>query len=428
MPRYSNNSHADRLPRGFALPAILASATWFAVGCAALHPPSDSALEPPAPDQTNLSLPDAQNGSILRAVVSDAFDSGAVVTAHASAGGSPQTRASAVAASSFDRPPANGIDAQIQYAFDLAARGAIHSAQAELIQVLKLISSALDAEHNTQQHTETLFAGLTALREADDFAPTDSLEPDHFDLELLIAKHKTNVLKKQKKPQMSRLLALEQYYTFARDRLARAVGRNRAAADAFYGLARAHSTLAVRGTIQNRLSGQKAILLHQVALAANPRHHRAANELGVLLVGFQQWQQAETAFVRSLSVSPTAEAWHNLATVYDRLGKSEAARRARDQFQATRSKSGGHGVPVASSGSVSIRWVEPDEFAKTFNSGGIDAPPVNPGLLGQPSAVKPRQVPATRVKRPSRGKFSNSLKKLGSLLRMPGGNASSIAH
>ena len=52
----------------------------------------------------------------------------------------------------------------------MAAKGAVFSARLKLIEALELIADARDTRNETQSHSRSMKAGLTALREADDFS------------------------------------------------------------------------------------------------------------------------------------------------------------------------------------------------------------------------------------------------------------------
>ena len=66
--------------------------------------------------------------------------------------------------------------AHINYALNLAERGAVHSAQSEFIMALDLIADALDADSRdtTRSHARAVKAGLKAIEETKDFVPADT--------------------------------------------------------------------------------------------------------------------------------------------------------------------------------------------------------------------------------------------------------------
>src|SRR4051812_44707955 len=87
--------------------------------------------------------------------------------------------------------------AHIDYALNLAERGAVQSAQAEFIMALDLIADALDADTRnvTRAHARAAQAGLTAIEETKDFVPSDTPHDIEINLAQLAATHQTPVLK-----------------------------------------------------------------------------------------------------------------------------------------------------------------------------------------------------------------------------------------
>jgi uncharacterized protein HemY len=100
-------------------------------------------------------------------------------------------------------------------------------------------------------------------------------------------------------------------------------------------------------------------VFYQAALAVDPGNFLAANELGVLLARYGQWQDARRALLASLSIQPHAEGWHNLAIVHRRLGEIELARLAENERQLLVGKPG----PRKPAGGPEIQWHEPQQFA-----------------------------------------------------------------
>ena len=90
---------------------------------------------------------------------------------------------------------ARQADQQTRHGLELAGRGARFAARSELISSLRLVAQGLDADGKTKIHGKSLAAGLTAMKEAEDFLPgEDRLEAD-LDLPTIIAGHRTPVLK-----------------------------------------------------------------------------------------------------------------------------------------------------------------------------------------------------------------------------------------
>ncbi|MBI2823588.1 MAG: hypothetical protein HYX69_02725 [Planctomycetia bacterium] len=255
----------------------------------------------------------------------------------------------------------------INYGIDLAERGAFYSSESEFTQALLLIAQALDASENTQLHGEAMASGLRALKEADEFVARDASVP--LDIGRIAAAHKTPVLKPAAGQGIAPLVAMQQYYTYAQTQLALAGGHEPTAATALYGLARLQGVTNSQNDVQRMMCGPKAIALHQAALSVDPAHYKAANELGVLLVRYGQWSDAQAAFLQSARFASNPETWQSLAHVYRHLGDERAARSASEQAQAAlaqRRASGG-----SSGDRPQVRYVDPEAFVR--DSGGPES-------------------------------------------------------
>ena len=218
----------------------------------------------------------------------------------------------------------------IRYGFDLSERGAVYLARQTLVQALRLVAEALDADDQTTAHSLALDAGLKALREADDFAPASEQGAAGVDLRLVSAAHRTPVLKDQDSRQMTPLAALQSYHAYALEQLTRAGGHEPLASMALYGLARIE---AVEKDSRNTLGGPKAIALYQAALAVDPQNAQAANQLGVLYARYGQLQRAKALFLQSVSIQPQPGSCRNLSLVCQQLGEVEDAKAAWSQHE-----------------------------------------------------------------------------------------------
>jgi tetratricopeptide (TPR) repeat protein len=237
---------------------------------------------------------------------------------------------------------------------ELAGRGAVHTAEAEFLEALKLTAYALDAESGAAggQHTEALTAGLTALREAGDFVAPGVPADLEAALAHTIASHETPILKSADPRALAPLRAVQSYYAFAEEQLAYAAGRSATASEALYGLARIQPLLAPAG--DDMLADAKSLALHRAALAADPTNYKAANEVGVLLARRGNLAEAEAALRHSLSVHPETATRHNLAVVVARAGRAAAPVAAVEQSEDLRRR---QQFPA-------VRWVEPNEFTR----------------------------------------------------------------
>jgi tetratricopeptide (TPR) repeat protein len=253
------------------------------------------------------------------------------------------------------------VTAITRRAEDLAARGAHFAARAEMIQALRAITQTLDANEGTREHSEALGRAMCAFQEAGDFAPRGSRLESDLDLAQVVSGHSTPVLKNENVNHLAPIAAQQWYLEYAQQQLAFAGGHLPSASQALYVLARIYTVLDKTQLETQMLCLPQAVALHQAALAVDPRNGRAANELGVLLVRFGQWEDARQVFLHSISVLPAPETWHNLSVVQARMGEVELARRAAEQSAAavaTQHRKQAPDVPVQS-----VHWVDPQTFS-----------------------------------------------------------------
>ncbi|HEV8066924.1 MAG TPA: polysaccharide biosynthesis/export family protein [Planctomycetaceae bacterium] len=270
---------------------------------------------------------------------------------------------------------------------NLATKGATYSARGKFLTALQLIADALDARHNTQFHSRALSAGATALREADDFGHADSSPSGDSDPASLAVSHVTPILKQSRPLTITRLQALQLYYSYATTQFAAAVGGIPEASNAIYYLGRLQPFLG--GSVdRNAVLGEpKALALEQAALSVDPRNFRAANELGVILARCGQLEPARKALLYSASIERHPEIFQNLAHVYRELGDRTDAQSMltlaaeERRLESGRSRSG---VPPL------VYLVDHKTFAGETPIAGSDgqSPPPAPAADGGPG--KPR--------------------------------------
>jgi len=215
------------------------------------------------------------------------------------------------------------IERRLSYAFDLAQRGAVYTAEAEFRAVLGLCALEMDAREGGTARREALREGLVAIDEADQFGGEQLDWRDAADVRPVAVSHVTPVLAGATGP-VDSIQAVQSYYMYAEQRLAYSCQGLPGASLAYYGLAR---TIVLPGTKIPHASG-KAALLQRVALAVAPENVLAANELGVLLAQHGQLRDAEKIFKQCVATDATPETWRNLAVVYARQGNDEASRSA----------------------------------------------------------------------------------------------------
>jgi tetratricopeptide (TPR) repeat protein len=251
------------------------------------------------------------------------------------------------------------VAAMNQQAISLAQRGALFAAREDLIQALRLAAQSLDAADGTNGYSLALDQGLTALDEANDFAlHASSTAPIQIDQ--IVIGHRTPVLQDQRDQQLSPVIAMQQYYGFAGERLTAAAGELPAAAETLFWLGKVHTALARQSTQADRLHGPQAMVCYRAALTTSPQHYLAANELGVLLARYGQLQDAKRLLQQSVNARSHAEGWQNLVIVHRRLAEPDLARLAEQELIALTGKP----APAApTSGRPPVQWVEPKAFA-----------------------------------------------------------------
>ena len=103
------------------------------------------------------------------------------------------------------------------------------------------------------------------------------------------------------------------------------------------------------------------------ALQVDPQNYMASNELGVLMARYGDLEGAGAQFTHSISVKPQAETWHNLATVYRRMGQPESANRAdqeREKLLAAQRNQPDTAVNAADlAARPTVKWVDAETFA-----------------------------------------------------------------
>ena len=285
---------------------------------------------------------------------------------------------------------AQGANTRLQYAFELAERGAVYSARAEFVKVLKLVCQALDAEHHTCTHSRALGEALRALREADDFAVDGSPLEANPDMGHVISSHQTPVLKGALgRSQLCPLLALQSYYMYAETRLTIAGANERAASMALTGLGRLQplvSDLAVDGSA---LDMPKSMVFFRAALQIDPDNYVAGNELAVCLARCGRWEEARELLLHVVSVAPCAEAQANLAAACGQLEKSEQGGGVASQSGSIRAADArSNNRPTGqtdNAGAPVVRWVDPSTFARDSVPQGMNLTAMR---SGQPSPAR----------------------------------------
>ena len=280
---------------------------------------------------------------------------------------------------------------KIREAYSLANRRAHYAARQKLIEVIRMISQAKDAQRGVSQGTLALAAGLRALDEAEDFAPKGTQLEAELNLEVLTAAHRTPIAQQIILDKMLPQQMMTLYYRYAQLKLALAVAGEPSGSMALHTLGKIQGQLWKLEPERHRLARRRAIAYQQAALLAHPHNYLAAHELGVLLAGSGHLAEAEQLFLEVASRQPNAVVYQNLAKVQEDLGQTRQA--AATRAQATQSVSGRR----------QVQWISPDEFARIGdahpapNSLAQNLPATNPSQSRPPQRQQPpRSFPGWR--------------------------------
>jgi hypothetical protein len=275
---------------------------------------------------------------------------------------------------------AQQADRQVRRGFDLANRGALFAARAEFVAALRMIADGLDTERQTTVHGRALAAGLTALREAQDFMPIGARLEAELDVPTIVAAHRTPVLKGCGEKARA-WDAVKCYLTFAQEQLAAAAGHEVAGSMALCALGKLHAALARQKGLDIAAPEAKAIVFFQASLLVQPRNHLASNELGVLLAQCGKPADARPLLEHSVSVCRGATSLGNLAVVYEQLGQTRRAAETRQQAEVVRSVEIARAKAMQSSAGGAVQWVGPEVLAQTGQPPEVPArsPAAGPG-------------------------------------------------
>ncbi|MEL7497488.1 MAG: hypothetical protein AAFN77_07750 [Planctomycetota bacterium] len=220
----------------------------------------------------------------------------------------------------------------IEYGKELSRRGAGFIAREEFLKAIQVIAVANDAYSGTNSHSQALKEAALIMKEAEDFAVGSAEQQIQMNVAEVVQSHRSNVLTLEQAASLSPSQAIDRYFSVAQKRLDLAGGRSAVSAEVFYCLGKLHSVFASQKNVPGPLETAKSVVFHQSALMSNPKHHRSANELGVLFAKNGRLNEAKQLFERSLLVQPHPRTWQNLATAHQRLGEHEYARRANNEF------------------------------------------------------------------------------------------------
>ncbi|MEZ6070181.1 MAG: hypothetical protein R3C10_07840 [Pirellulales bacterium] len=284
--------------------------------------------------------------------------------------------------------------------FDLAARRALFSAEAEFVSALRVLTRAADRQTGKKERAEALAEGILALEESTDFLASGSeLEAD-YDVSMIVSGHRTEVLRgAENLSAMTPLEASQHYYAFAQQRLADAVAGEPSGSFALYGLGKLYAARCLEPGANPEALEPKAMVFHQSALMSCPLNYMAANELAVLLARYGKLEKARDLLVHSVRIAPQASTWHNLATVHAELGERQLA----DAATAERTYAEHRAPSSVSDAEVSpVRWLEPGDFARSSDQTRSPMattntePTIKPTVESKPTVKTPVQQTAAK--------------------------------
>ena len=246
---------------------------------------------------------------------------------------------------------------KIQHAYAMASRGGMYVARKELIEVLRMISQAKDAQHGTPERSVALAAGLRALREAEDFEPRGAQLEAEMDIKVLCASHRTPVAKQEENAKLLPRLMMDRYLRYAQLQLALSVAGEPAGSMALHALGKLSSQLGRVEPEQHRLANRQAVAYQQASLLAHNQNYLAAHELAVLLATSGHYAESQQLLLQVASRAPNAVVYRNLARVQQQLGQPTRALANREHARQLASQ--------GATGTDNVQWVSPEQFAQS---------------------------------------------------------------
>lgn len=305
----------------------------------------------------------------------------------------------------LDRGAQRKLMSEMASAVSMAERGAHYAARARLIACLRKVARLLDAQADVDTHSTALATGFLAMEEADDFDDQGTQYQSDVLTRSFIAGHQTSILKNSPTPSAAR--ARTAYYRFARTKLTEAAGAQAISAELLYALGRVEAEITKKMRAGHRRRAPRELPLFEAAIAVNPNHYIAANELGVALAKIGDYRRSVIAFKHSASLRSTPEVLANLEYVSRQVGDQLTAAEARQLLA---------GNPVKPSAMPEVSVVSLETFnqmpmpateypAAVANDGqsGMRPPAATNGAHGiYPAAPRPtvtQPAPATRLRR-----------------------------
>jgi hypothetical protein len=297
-------------------------------------------------------------------------------------------------------PVAIRADEQVRKGFETCGRGALFAGRSELIQALRMIAQNADAIEGGTAHSDALAAGMRAMSEAEDFVVRGSRLESELDMATLVAAHRTPVVReslagRSGPTSVTPLEAQNRYYTYAQQQLATATAGLPVGGIALYGLGKIHTTLAVADSDARTLEEPQAMTLYQAALLADPGNPLAAHELGVMLARHQRNDEALAMLQHSATIASLPETWKNLAVLHARRGETDLSRRAAEEAKNAQARlSGAKPASHPALARSSVRWLSPDEFARSRTASSETITARQDSSAGTKSPATPTAEPA----------------------------------
>ncbi len=241
---------------------------------------------------------------------------------------------------------------------DLLRRGAVHSAQEEIIVAARTLCQELDCRGGDWYSEPCFDRAMIAFEEHNDFYKGQSVAAS---CETLIGGHQTPVFRNQSAVNVAPSVAAQHYRAYAREELIAASQGCEWFADLYYALGKTYESLGDSNTDHAVMYREQAIACYQAALAIERNHSDAANQLGYSLLRVDRIREAEQVLVTAIAVAPTPQSWKNLAEVYRRSGQTSRAEQAVQQAVALE---GDRPRMVTGKAMPEVVQVPPEQFAQ----------------------------------------------------------------
>jgi tetratricopeptide (TPR) repeat protein len=235
-------------------------------------------------------------------------------------------------------------------------------------------------------HGKALAAGLTAMKEAEDFLAGGARLETDLDLAAIIEGHSTPALKNRDIDSLTSLVALKSYFTFAQEKLAQAAGNEVAGSMTLRALGKLHEELARGKEPGTKAAASKAVAFYQASLMVCPQNFMAANDLGVMFARNGNYDDARKLLEYSLSLNMQSTVCNNLAMVYGHMQLNDKARQAQQQALAAAQMEQKHMQNSSGATGGRVNWVDENTFAQAYdNSGARQGVSFSPRAVGNMS-------------------------------------------